>query len=123
MSYLLKTPHDARYLITVIDYCTSHAITWTLKECSGTTAAEILKEIIWEHEKSAEIIIDNNEEFKDSEFQAILKKYDIKHNWISSDYSQTNDKIERLNHELIQCLKWITIENGKALKDWDFYVR
>ena len=101
---LVKIYHGYKYIIIMIDYFTSRAFAWSLEERSAATAIEILEEIIWTHGKSAEIIIDNGEEFRSQEFQAILKWYDIQHNWMSSDHSQINSKMKRLNHELMQWL-------------------
>ena len=77
---LVKTHRGYMYIITAIDYSTSRALAWPLEERSAAAAIEILEEIIWTHGKSAEIIIDNGEEFRSQEFQVILKQYDIQHN-------------------------------------------
>ena len=82
----VKIYHDYKYIIIVIDYFISRVFIWSLEECSIMTTIEILKEIIWMYEKPIEIIIDNNKEFRSQEFQAILKWYNIQHNWISSNH-------------------------------------
>src|SRR5947207_11008575 len=99
---LVKTHHGYKYIIIAIDYSTSRALAWPLEEHSAVAAIEILEEIIWTHGKPAEIITDNGEEFRSQEFQAVLKRYDIQHNRISSSHSQINNKVKRLNHELMQ---------------------
>ena len=98
---LVKIYHDYKYIIIVIDYFISRIFIWFLEKRFAMTIIEILKEIIWMHEKSIEIIINNDKEFKSQEFQVILKWYNIQYNWISSNHSQINDKMKQLNHELI----------------------
>ena len=70
-----------------------------------------------------EVITDNVTEFTSSEFHALINRYDTKHKRTKPRYSQTGGKVERLNHELIQCLEWITADDGKKRKDWDLYIR
>ena len=123
VGHLPETPRGGKYLITAIDYGTSRAVAWVLDKRSGQAAAEMLMEIIWGYGKPGEIISDNGEEFRGQEFQALVKRYGIEHNKTSPGHPQTNGKVERLNHELIQRLKRITIEKGKDLKDWDLYLR
>ena len=123
VGHLPETPRGGKYLITAIDYGTSRALAWVLDEKSSQAAAEMLMEIIWGHGKPGEIISDNGEEFRGQEFQALVKRYGIDHNKTSPGHPQTNGKVERLNHELIQRLKRITIEKGKDLNDWDLYLR
>lgn len=119
---LPETPRGGKVLITAIDYGTSRALAWILDEKSGWAAAEMLMEIIWGYGKPGEIISDNGEEFRGQEFQALIKRYGIDHNKTSPGHPQTNGKVERLNHELVQRLKRITMEKGD-LMDWDLYLR
>ena len=67
-------------------------------------AIEILEEIVQTNGIPAEIITDNGEEFRSQEFQAVLKCYDIQHNRTNLGHSQTNGKVEQLNHEVVQQL-------------------
>ena len=91
-----------RYIITAIDYATSTALAWALEKRSAAVAVELSEDIVWTYGKPAEIISDNGEEFRSEEFQAVLKRYDIQHNRTSPAPPQTNGKVERFNHELIQ---------------------
>ena len=120
---LIRTNHGNKYIITAIDYATSRALAWPLEERSATSAIEILEEIIWTYGKPTEIITDNGEEFRSKEFQAFIKRYDIHHNRTSPGHPQTNGKVERLNHELIQRLQRISAEEGNDRQDWDLYLR
>ena len=120
---LLKTNHGNMYIITAIDYATSRALAWALEARSAVAAIEVLEEIIWTYGKPAEIITDNGEEFRSKEFQAFIKRYNIHHNRTSPGHPQTNGKVERLNHELIQRLQRISAEEGNDRRDWDLYLR
>ena len=120
---LLKTNGGNRYIITAIDYATSCAIAKALKERSAAAAIEILEDIIWTYGKPVEIITDNGEEFRSKEFQAFLKRYGIHHNRTSPGHPQTNGKVERLNHELVQRIQRISAEKGNDRRDWDLYLR
>ena len=84
---------------------------------------EILEDIIWTYGKPVEIITDNGEEFRSKHFQAFIKRYNIHHNRTSPGHPQTNGKVERLNHELIQRLQRISAEEGNNRRDWDLYLR
>ena len=118
---LLETNEGNWCIITGIDYATSRAIAKALKEHSAAIA--ILEEIIWTYGKPAEIITDNGEEFRSKEFQAFLKRYGIHHNRTSPGHPQTNGKVERLNHELVQRIQRISAEKGNDRRDWDLYLR
>jgi transposase InsO family protein len=120
---LVKTMAGNRYIITAIDYATSTAIAWALEERSADIAIELLKDIIWTYGKPAEIITDNGEEFRSKEFQAVLKRYGIQYNRTSPGHPQTNGKVERLNHELMQRLQRISAEDGHKRENWDDYLR
>jgi hypothetical protein len=65
---------------------------------------------------------DNGEEFRGSEFEAYLTKYKIKHLYTSPGHPQTNGKVERLNHELVQRLQRISAEDHHQLENWDEYL-
>jgi len=65
---------------------------------------------------------DNGEEFRGSEFEAYLTKYKIKHLYTSPGHPQTNGKVERLNHELVQRLQRISAEDHHQLEYWDEYL-
>jgi hypothetical protein len=86
-------------------------------------AIRLLEELIWTYGKPAEIITDNGGEFISDEFEAVLNRYAIKHNKTSPGHPQTNGKVERLNHELIQRLQRISAEDGHKVNDWDLYLR
>jgi transposase InsO family protein len=74
-----------------------------------------MKHIIYECGKPSEILIDNGEEFRGSEFE-------IRHNYTSSGHPQTNGKVERFNHEIIQCLQRISAEEKHQMDMWDEYL-
>ena len=96
---------------------------WALEERSAAIAIELLEDIVWTYGKPLEIITDNGEEFRSQEFQAVLKRYGIHHNRTSPGHPQTNGKVERLNHELIERLQRILAEEGHDRRDWDEYLR
>ena len=120
---VVKTNAGNRYINTAIDYATSTAIAWAIEERSADIAVELLQDIVWTYGKPAEIITDNGEEFRSKEFQAVLKRYSIHHNRTSPGHPQTNGKVERLNHELVQRLQRISAEDGHNRKNWDEYLR
>ena len=95
-----------KYLITAIDYCTWKAFACPISKRSHCEVAiDLLEDIIWTYGKPAEIIHDNGEEFKSKEFQATCKKYGVRSTPTTPGHPQMNGKVERLNHELIQCLQ------------------
>lgn len=119
---LSKTKRGNQYLITAIEYATSRALAWPLEARSAVVAMEMLEHIIWSYGKLAEIILDNGEEFRSKEFPALIKRYGIEHNRTSPGHPQTNGKVECLNHELIQRLQRISVEEGNDIRDWDLCV-
>jgi transposase InsO family protein len=52
--------------------------------------------------------------------QAMLSRYNIQHKRTSPGHPQTNGKVERLNHELIQRLQRMTVDDRE---NWDLYLR
>jgi Integrase core domain/Zinc knuckle len=120
---LVKTPRGMEYLITAIEYSMSKAIAYPIEKRSAQAAIEVLEEIIWVYGKPSEIITDNGEEFRSKEFKAVTKRYGIKVKHTSPGHPQTNGKVERLNHELIQRLQRISAEEGNKRRDWDLYLR
>jgi len=72
--------------------------------------------------KSSEILTDNGEEFRGSEFEAFVKRYHIRHNYTSPRHPQTNGKVERLNHEIIQCLQRISAGERHQMDKWNEYL-
>ena len=93
-----------------IEYAVSRAIARPLKKRSAASAVEILKEIIWNYGNPAEIITDNGDEFRSTEFQAFLKRYGIRLH------------LECFNHELVQRIQRISAEKGNDRHDWDLYL-
>jgi hypothetical protein len=121
---LIETSYSGnRYLITAIDYATSKALAYPLKEHSADAAAELLEEITWTFGRPAEIITDNGSEFISDAFQAIRRCYEIHHHKTSPDHPQTNSKVERFNQELTERLKRICAEEGNNMKEWDLHLR
>jgi hypothetical protein len=111
------------YLITAIDYATSKAHAYPLMARSADAAAELLHEIVWTYGRPAEIVTDNGAEFISDKFQAVRRRYGIHHIKTSPGHPQTNGKVERLNHELVERLKRIAAEPQNDIKDWDLYLR
>src|SRR5579859_323246 len=122
VSPLVETAAGNRYLITAIDFATSKAYARPYPERSGTAVIALLKHIIYECGKPAEVLTDNGEEFKGSEFESFLARYKIKHSCTSPGHPQTNGKVERLNHELIQRLQRISADEGHQREKWDQYL-
>lgn len=91
-------------------------------ERSGAAAVDLMRRIIYECSKPSEVLTNNGEEFRGSEFEAYLAKYRIKHLYTSPKHPQTNGKVERLNHELIQRLQSISAEEHHQLKNWYEYL-
>ena len=112
-----------RYLITGIDYCTGKAFAYALEKRSHHAAIELLENIVWTYGKPAQLIHDNGEEFRSKEFQAVCSRYGIRSTPTSPGHPQTNGKVERLNHELVQRIQRISAEKGHNLRDWDIYLR
>jgi len=114
---------DNRYLITAIDYGTSKAFAIQIPKRSHEVAIDLLEEIVWTYGKPAQIVHDNGEEFRSKEFQAVCRRYGIRSTPTTPGHPQTNGKVERLNHELIQRLQRISAEKGHYLTNWDMYIR
>lgn len=102
--------HGNKYIITAIDYYTWKAFAYPLPERSHEAAIELLEDIIWTYGKPAQMVHDNGEEFKCKKFQAVCKRYGICSRPTTPGHPQTNGKIERLNHELVQRLQRISAE-------------
>jgi len=117
-----RTPRGNRYLITAIDYGTSLAIAWPIPKRSTEAALEMLEHIYWSWGKPDVILSDNGTEFLD-EFDAALNRYGIRHKRTTPAHPQTNGKVERWNHELMNRLQRIAAEEGNNRRDWDLYVR
>ena len=104
------------------DFATSKAYARPYPVRSGTAAVNLLKHIIHKCGKPREILSDNGEEFKGSEFESFLMRYKIKHSCISLGHPQTNGKVQRLNQELIQRLQRISAEEEHQREQWDKYL-
>ena len=83
----------------------------------------MLEDIVWTYGKPTEIISDNGEEFRSKEFQALIKRHGIHHDRTCPGHPQTNGKVERFNHELMQRLQRISAEEGHDRHKWDEYLR
>ena len=105
---LVLTHSGNLYLITAIDYATSKAFAYPLTARSVEAAAELLEEIVWTCGRPAEIVTDNGAEFTSDKFQAVRRRYGIHHNKTTPGHPQTNGKVERLNHELVERLRRIS---------------
>ena len=57
------------------------------------------------------------------EFHAALNRYGIQHKHTTPAHPQTNGKVERWNHELMNRLQRIAAEDGNNRSDWDLYMR
>jgi hypothetical protein len=119
---LEETEEGNKYVITAVDFATSKAYARAYPRRSGAAAVEMVKHIIYECGKPSEILSDNGEEFRGSEFESFLAKYKIRHSYTSPGHPQTNGKVERLNHELIQRLQRISAEEGHQRDKWDQYL-
>ena len=115
--------HGNKYLIIGIDYDTWKVFVYPIPKRSHEVAIELLQDIIWIYSKPTQIIHDNEEEFECKEFQAVCRRYDIRSSPTTPRHPQTNRKVERLNHELIQRLQRISTEEKHDLSNWDVYLR
>jgi hypothetical protein len=120
---LIETPSGNHYLITAVDYATSKAIALAIPQRSSEIAIELLEHIIWTYGKPDEITTDNGTEFTSNALQALCEKWNIKFNPTTPGHPQTNGKVERLNHELIQRLQRIGKEEGNRVEDWDSHLQ
>ena len=116
---LIETKRGNKYLITGIDYATSKGFAKALAERSGAAAVNLLKKIIYECGVPRIVITDNGDEFRGSEFQAIITRYKIEHKRTTPGHPQTNGKVERLNYELVQRLQRIGVDDGHQKDEWD----
>ena len=82
----------------------------------------MLEHIYWSWGKLDVILSDNGTEFLD-EFDVALNRYGIRHKRTTPAHPQTNGKVERWNHELMNRLQRIAAEDGNNRSDWDLYVR
>ena len=113
----ITTPRGNRYVITAIEYTTSRAIAWPIKNRSADIAVKLLDDILWTYGKPEEVFTDNGSEFILEEFMAALKRYGIKPKHTSPGHPQTNGKVERWNLELVERLQRISAEKGNKLED------
>jgi transposase InsO family protein len=93
-----------------------------LPDRSSEATIELLEDIVWFFRKPAQIVHDSGEKFKSKQFQAACQRYGIRSTPTTSGHLQTNGKVERLNHELIQRLQRILAEEGYRIQDWDLYL-
>ena len=119
---LIETPRGNKYLLMAIDYAVSKAYAKPYPKRSGEAAVAMARHIIYTCGKPSQIITDNGEEFRGSEFEAYVRKYGIKHDHTSPGHPQTNGKVERLNHELVQRLQHISVDGSHKQEDWDLYL-
>jgi len=98
----METAQGNKYLLTAIDFATSKAYARAHPQRSGAAAVDLIRHIIYDCGKPSTILSDNGEEFRGSEFESFLAKYKICHSYTSPGHPQTNGKVERLNHELVQ---------------------
>jgi len=119
---LIETSRGNKYLLTAIDYATSKAYAKAYPKRSAEAAVDMTRHIIYTCGKPSQIITDNGEEFRGSEFEAYVKKYGIKHDHTSPGHPQTNGKVERLNYELIRRLQHISVDDTHKQEDWDLYL-
>src|SRR4030095_617368 len=117
---LVKTKAGNMYLIVAVDYATSTAVAYALPERSAEAAIELLEELIWTYGLPKYVLTDNGSEFRSTRFQAALSRYGIQHKRTSPGHPQTNGKVECLNHELIQRLQKMTVDDRV---NWDLYLR
>jgi transposase InsO family protein len=120
---LEETPLGNQYLITAIDYCTGKAIAYPLPRRSAEAAMDVIEEIVWTYGPPENITTDNGQEFESHDFNALLQRYDIERDPTSPGHPQTNGKVERLNHELVQRLSRISAEDGHRIDNWDLYLQ
>jgi transposase InsO family protein len=119
---LAETAHGNKYILTAIDLATFKAYAWPYPERSSVAAVELLKHIVYKCGKPSDILTDNDEEFRGSEFEAFAKRYHIQHKYTSPGHPQTNGKVERFNHEIIQRLQRISAEERHEMNKWDEYL-
>jgi transposase InsO family protein len=94
-------------LITAIDYCTLKAIVYPLLRHSVGAAMDVVEEIIWTYGSPETVTMDNGQKFESHDFNSLLRRYDIKRDPTSPGHPETNGKVERLNHKLVQRLSRI----------------
>src|SRR5579859_4055106 len=119
---LVTTKKGNKYLITAIDYATSKAFAIPLQERSAAAAVRLLERIVYDCGSPRQVITDNGEEFRGSEFQAAVKRHGIKYSHTTPGHPQSNGKVERLNHELVQRLQRIGADDGHSVNEWDTYL-
>lgn len=117
---LVETKSGNEYLITAIDYATSMGIAFATPERSADVAINLLEELIWTYGLPKYVLTDNGAEFRSTKFQAMLSRYGIQHKRTSPGHPQTNGKVERLNHELVQRLQRMSVDDRN---NWDQYLR
>ena len=117
---LVGTPSGNQYLITAIDFNTSKALAYPLSARSADSAVELLEEIVWTYGRPKQFVTDNGMEFRSDKFLAAAKRYDIDLKRTSPGHPQTNGKVERLNHELVQRLQRLSVNDTS---NWDLYLR
>lgn len=116
---LPRTDDGNRFLLTAIDYATSKAFAKAFPKRSAEAAVAMVRRIIYSCGKPSDIVTDNGEEFRGSELQVYLEKYAINYEHISPGHPQSNGKVERLNHELVQRLQRISVDGNNKMENWD----
>ena len=117
---LVTTTAGNEYLLTAIDFGTSTAIAVPLPARSAEAAIQLVEDIVWTYGVPRQILTDNGVEFRSDKYIATLTRYGIHPKRTSPGHPQTNGKVERFNHELVQRLQRMTIDDHD---NWDAYVK
>src|SRR5579859_3240389 len=119
---LVTTKKGNKYLIMAIDYAMSKAFAIPLQEKLSAVAVRLLERIVYDCGSPRQVITDNGEDFRGSEFPAAVKRHGIKYSHTTPGHPQSNGKVECLNHELIQWLQRIGADDGHSIDKWDTYL-
>jgi hypothetical protein len=93
----MKTSRDGlNYILVVIDLCTRFAWLFALPDKSGAAVAAAIKSLIAQCGKPLVIQSDNGSEFRNLDFNAIMKQAGIEHRCITPYYPQANGAAERV---------------------------
>ena len=117
----VPTERKNKYVFGLIDNLTKYAYIRPVKDVKTNTTVKMMEEFILTFGAPKRIVSDRGTSFTSQNFQALCKKYQIKHTSNSSRHPQANGLIERLNQAILPLMKCSVGED--EVENWDLNLR
>ena len=109
----LVGPVDGKFMLTYMDYYSSHPEAYILKEITSREVIKALTDIFARFRFPEELVSDNGKQFISEEFKAFLKSCGIRHMRVCPYYARSNGKLERF-HWYLKKIFGAVISEGKS---------